>query len=249
MVKPIIGLTARRLADDRVRGWTGAGMGERDKYLDRVRAAGGIPILLDPACDPRHDVVSIIDRIDGLILTGGPDIEPRRYGEVAHPEVYGTDAIVDDFEFSCVHAAYSTRTPLLAICRGLQVVNVAFGGTMHQHIPDLDGVEAHGRPGVRDGEYHHVVTLSADSRVARVMGTTTPTSSCHHHQSADQLGDGLRVVGRAADGIVEALEHHDTSWCSLAVEWHPEDTAIDDPAQQALFDELVRNATAAMRAS
>ena len=243
MVKPIIGLTARRLDDDRVRGWTGPGMGERDKYLARVRAAGGIPVLLDPNSDAVEDVPAIVDRIDGLILTGGPDVEPHRYGAERHEMVYGTDAVVDDFELACVHAAYASRTPLLAICRGLQVFNVAFGGTLHQHIPDLPGVEPHGRPGVRDGEYHHVVTLMPDSRVAVVMGTTTPTSSCNHHPSVDRTGPDVRVVGKAHDGIVEALEHNAADWCALAVEWHPEDTAPDDPAQQRLFDELVRRAS------
>ncbi len=239
MVKPLVGLTARTLGDGRVKGWTGAGIGERDKYLQRLRAASALPVLLDPAQCSDEDITMLVGRLDAVVLTGGPDVEPQRYGGISHETVYGTDATVDSFEIAIAREARAQSVPLLAICRGLQVLNVAFGGSLHQHIPDLDGVEAHGRPGFRDGELHHLIKLDAGSRVATVMSTLTPTVSCHHHQSVDRVAQGWRVVGRAADGIVEAIEPSDASWFALAVQWHPEDTAPTDPNQQSLFDALV----------
>ena len=243
MVKPLIGLTARVLGDGRVTGWTGAGIGERDKYLQRLRASGALPVLLDPAPCTADDIAVLVSRLDAVVLTGGPDVEPLRYGADAHETVYGTDTNVDDFEFAIAREARTQGVPLLAICRGLQVLNVAFGGSLHQHLPDLAGVEAHGRPGFRDGELHHLVKLTTESRVSTVMGTLTPTVSCHHHQSVDRIADGWRVVGRAADGIIEAIEPIDPTWFALAVQWHPEDTAPTDATQQALFDATAHAAT------
>jgi gamma-glutamyl-gamma-aminobutyrate hydrolase PuuD len=117
---------------------------------------------------------------------------------------------------------------------------LARGGTLHQHIPDDPGVPRHGEPGVAGGARQHAVTLESESLVAEVMDSTRVTASCHHHQAIAHLGDGLRVVGRADDGIVEALEL-DGAFL-LAVQWHPEDTAADDRAQQRLFDALVNRA-------
>ncbi len=242
--RPLVGLTARRLAQGRVSGWQSAGSGERAGYMDRVRAAGGLPVLLDPAPGAAGDAEDLVARLDALVLTGGPDVEPSRYGQAAHDSVYGTDAHVDDFETAITRAALAARLPVLAICRGIQVLNVVCGGTLYQHIPDRPGVEPHGRPGERDGERIQRIDIVGDSRLARVMGTTEPMCSCHHHQAVDQLGDGLRVVGRAADGVVEAIELIDPGVPVLAVQWHPEDTAANDPAQQALFDAVVADARA-----
>ncbi len=242
---PIIGLSARKLRDGRVEGWTGSGVGERDQYLDRVAAAGAHPVLLNPApFRTDAEAQAFVQRFDAIVLTGGPDVEPHRYGQSPHQAVYGTETDVDDFEFSLVRAARSTGTPVLAICRGLQVLNIAFGGTLHQHIPDLDGVSAHGRPGERSGELHHTVTVAEGSRLASVLSTTKPTCSCHHHQSAADIAPGFRVVATAADGIVEAIEPLD-KWAALAVQWHPEDTARDDPRQQALFTWIATEAAEA----
>lgn len=242
---PLVGLSARRLAVGRVRGWNGSGIGERDGYSDRVRAAGGLPVLLDPNGVHEIDATVLVERLDAVLLTGGPDVEPERYGQDPHGSVYGTDAIVDDFEIALALAAIEQRLPLLGVCRGLQVLNVALGGSLHQHIVELPGVGHHGRPGEHGGELLHGVTLDGDSRVAAIMGTTTPTCSCHHHQSVDTPAPRLRVVGHAVDGVVEAMESTDPDHFLLAVQWHPEDTAADDPQQQALFDALV--AAARMR--
>ncbi|HEY5173580.1 MAG TPA: gamma-glutamyl-gamma-aminobutyrate hydrolase family protein, partial [Acidimicrobiia bacterium] len=186
------------------------------------------------------DPKGLLARVDALVLTGGPDVDPARYGQRAHPSVYGVDAAADEFECALAEAALVRSVPTLAICRGIQVLNVARGGTLHQHITDDPGVPPHGRPGVAGGARPHEVALDRDSLLAEVMDTTRVTGSCHHHQAIATLGDGLRVVGRAADGIVEALEL-DGAFL-LAVQWHPEDTAADDRAQQRLFDALVNRA-------
>jgi putative glutamine amidotransferase len=243
--RPLVGVTARRLTADRVRGWQSDGAGVRASYLERVRAAGGIPVLLAPLPGATDDVDEIVASVDALVLSGGPDVDPVHFDQPVHPQTY-LDGVDDDFELPLALAALDAGRPLLAICRGIQVLNVALGGTLHQHITELPGVEPHGRPSEPGGEWHHSVTLEPGSRLARVMRTTTPTVSCHHHQSIDRVGKGLRVVGRGADGIVEAVELDDAGddRFVLAVQWHPEDTAPNDPAQQALFDALVARARA-----
>jgi putative glutamine amidotransferase len=196
--------------------------------------------------DPQTEPAAVIEHIDALVLTGGPDVAPHRYGATPHDTVYGTDDVVDSFELALARLALDTQLPLLAICRGIQVLNVACGGSLHQHIPDLPGVQPHGRPGHDGGEWAHTVTLEPGSRLAQVMGSDAPRCSCHHHQAVDRVGEGLRVVGRAADGIVEALEPADAtrSGFVLAVQWHPEDTAATDAQQQHLFDAVVDAARA-----
>jgi putative glutamine amidotransferase len=204
-------------------------------YLDAVDRAGARGIVIDPYGEPG----GLLERVDALVLSGGPDLDPATFGQVAHPKTYGVDRGVDDFEIPLVHEAIERGIPTLAICRGVQVLNVALGGSLYQHIPDDPGTEPHGRPGEPNGGRLHDVTIDADSRLAKVMGATTVTASCHHHQAIDKVGDGLHVVARAADGIIEALERdHPEQWL-LAVQWHPEDTAATDPAQQNLFDTLV----------
>ncbi len=133
--------------------------------------------------------------------------------------------------------------PVLAICRGHQVLNVALGGTLDQHIPDRDGVEEHGTPGKLGGARVHDVDIDAETRLAAAMRTPRAACSCHHHQAVERAGSGLRVTAHADDGVVEAteLEDADAPWV-VSVQWHPEDTAATDPAQQGLFDALVRAA-------
>ena len=234
--RPLVALTARRLADGRVRGWQYGGIGEREGYLQRVRAAGGWPVLCDPVPIEPAEAEAFVSRFDAVLLTGGPDVEPERYGESPHPTVYGTDSHVDGFEMALCRAALATDTALLAICRGVQVLNVALGGSLWQDIATDPGVDPHGRPGVADGELVHTVNIVAGSQLAAIMGTQTPLVSCHHHQALRRLGDGLTVTATAVDGTIEAVELGDRP--VIAVQWHPEDTATTDPANQALFDWL-----------
>jgi len=231
----MVALTGRRLGRTDKWPYTGAAALPY-RYVEAVLRAGGQPVIVNDARDPK----ALMARVDALILTGGPDVDPGRYGEAAHANTYGVDRADDDFECALAEAATVRSVPTLAIYRGIQILNVARGRTLHQHIADDPGVPPHGQPGVAGGALQHEVTLDRDSLVAEVMGATTVTASCHHHQAIAKLGDGLRVVGRAHDKIVEALELD--GQFLLAVQWHPEDTADEDPAQQRLFDALVRRA-------
>jgi putative glutamine amidotransferase len=197
-----------------------------------------LPVLIDPVGDPG----GILERFDALVLTGGPDLDPALYGQPPRPETYGVDRAIDDFEFALVHEALDRGLPTLAVCRGFQVLNVALGGTLYQHIADDPGVEPHGRPGQPGGGRAQEMTIEPGTLLAKVMGTTRAVGTCHHHQAVDGVGDGLRVVARAGDGIVEALELDDPRGWLLAVQWHPEDTAATDPANQRLFDAVVAEA-------
>ncbi|HEX5613630.1 MAG TPA: gamma-glutamyl-gamma-aminobutyrate hydrolase family protein [Acidimicrobiia bacterium] len=238
MVSPLVAVTGRALQAGRVARWPEPALALQRTYLDAISRAGGTPVLLLPEELDERDASALLARFDALVLTGGPDVEPACYGQERHPDVYGVDAVADAFECALLRAALASDIRTLAICRGIQVLNVALGGTLHQHITGAPGVGAHGVPAVDDGSVLHEVVLDAGSRTADVMGTVTPTCSSHHHQALDALGAGVTVVGRAADGIVEAVEVRDAPHL-LAVQWHPEDTAATDPAQQRLFDWLV----------
>jgi putative glutamine amidotransferase len=187
------------------------------------------------ATTPEH----LVERFDGLILCGGGDVEPERYGAERRETLYGMDPVRDGSELQVVRAASSRDLPTLAICRGVQVLNVAFGGTLHQHLPDVHGIGRHGVPPADEGVLHEVV-VEPSSLLAEVTGSAAVKGLSHHHQGIDRLGDGLVAVGRTDDGLVEALER--PGWWMLAVQWHPEETAPEDPQQQALFDSLVERA-------
>jgi putative glutamine amidotransferase len=228
----MVAVTGRRLG--RTPKWPYAGASAIPRaYLDAVVRAGGQPVVVDPA----GDLVPLLDRIDAVVLTGGPDLDPAWYGEERHEAVYGVDRDADEAEIALVRAALDRGAPVLAICRGLQVVNVARGGTLHQHLPDVPGSGPHGQPGETGGAHEHEVDVAAGSRLATVFGTNRVVASCHHHQAVAKVGEGLRVTASAHDGVVEGLEADDGRL--LAVQWHPEDTAARDASQQRLFDALV----------
>ncbi len=203
------------------------------KYGEAIARAGGEAFEYEPDNDPG----AVLDVVDRLLLGGGPDVDPADYGETPVAETYGVDAVADAFDIALLRGALARSMPVLAICRGFQIVNVAFGGSLFQHIVREPGVEPHGRPGEENGELEHKVSLEAGSQLAAVMGADNVTASCHHHQAVARVGNGLRVAARAHDDIVEGLQL-DGAWL-LAVQWHPEDLAPTDPANQALFDALV----------
>jgi putative glutamine amidotransferase len=178
----------------------------------------------------------IVARFDGLLLTGGGDVDPARYGQDRHPEVAGVSPSRDAFELALTPAAVRAGLPILAVCRGMQVLNVALGGTLHQHLEDLDHVHR----GPDRGWSSHPVRLEEGSLVAGATGRTRVDCSASHHQAVDRLAGSLRAVGWADDGVVEAAELED-GWV-VAVQWHPERTADSDPAQQGLFDALAERA-------
>jgi putative glutamine amidotransferase len=181
------------------------------------------------------DAHGLLERFDGLLLMGGGDVDPARYGQERRPEVVGVNTTRDDFEISLVRAAIHRKVPTLAICRGMQVLNVALGGDLNQHLAD-GGAVRHRTPD--DGYATHTVRLENGSRVAAAMELDQVESSCSHHQAVSRLGEGLTSVGWADDEVVEAIEH--TAGWVVGVQWHPERTAVEDPSQQRLFDAFVQ---------
>ncbi len=183
----------------------------------------------------------VLAPFDALLLIGGGDIDPFLYDTEPHDSLYRMNRARDIFEIDLVRtAAEVRRMPVLAVCRGIQVANVAFGGTLHQHLPDL-GINDHGDP-LGDGYVTQEVELEAGSALAGVVGATQIKTWCSHHQAVDSIGEGLRPVGWSEDGLVEALETEGDGWF-ISVQWHPEVAAENDPKQQSLFDALVREAT------
>ncbi len=239
MRAPLIALPAYPVRAGRVDGWADPAFAIQTMYVESLQRAGAQEAVLGPRHLDGPEALAVLDRFDGIVLPGGGDVSPGHYGADRAPETYGTIPIRDEFEFALCGAALELGLPLLAICRGTQVLNVALGGTLHQHI--TDDLPGHGTPGVEAGQDLHDVDLQPDSRVGRAMGVGRAACSCHHHQAIDRLGVGLRVTARAPDGVVEAVELDADTWVA-AVQWHPEDTSATDPAQQGLFDALVQAA-------
>ncbi len=207
------------------------------EYVDSIRRAGGLPLLLAPGESHLEEWFGLLD---GLILAGGGDIDPALYGGRGHAENYKLDAGRDANEVWLARRARATGLPTLGICRGLQMLNVAYGGTLIEHLPDTVG-EVVPHRGPDKAPTPHAVAIEPDSSMARVLGTTTPMCTSWHHQGVADVAAGLRVVGRAADGVIEALELPGHRWLH-AVLWHPELTARQDPTQQRLFDALIATA-------
>lgn len=191
-----------------------------EAYTDAIAAAGLIPVVLPPV-SPAVAVAAIED-IAGLVLTGGEDIDPRHFGQAAHPANGAPHAARDASELALARRALDQRIPTLAICRGAQIMNVALGGTLVQDIPSQhDGTINHD-PHQRTKRVHRV-SVDPASRLARVVGATNIITNSSHHQSVDAVASGLRVVARSEDGIVEGIEATDEEWWMLGVQWHPEE--------------------------
>jgi putative glutamine amidotransferase len=188
-------------------------------YVASVQRAGGIAMLLP--IDLRAPDV-LLDRIDGLLLVGGADVDPASYGAPREQATEATYPERDAFEIALLLGALQRRLPLLAICRGMQLLNVALGGTLQQSLVAEDGSNPHRKViGTFDGTEHQV-TLDPGSLAARAVGEVLHTARCHHHQAVLELGQGLVISGRAAtDGVTEAIETTDDAW-ALGVQWHPE---------------------------
>ena len=209
-------------------------------YVDSVRRARGIPLLVTPG---ETNIGSLMDRLDALILAGGGDIDPAHYGGRSHRTIYMTDGERDRTEFDLASAAIERNMPTLAICRGIQVVNVVRGGTLHEHLPDVVGTDTQHRvppptPEELASPTEHAIRVEPNSRLAQVLSATEFVAASWHHQAVRNVGSGLTVAARAPDGTVETLEMPDHPWL-FAVQWHPELTTATDPLQQSLFDQLV----------
>lgn len=237
MPAPLVAIPAYHLHAGRVIDWARGGYAVPEAYVAALQRAGLRAVLLPPA--PGDDPAEVLAPFDGLLLAGGGDVAPERYGaESTHPAVYGVDPERDDAELSLVPAAAALDLPIFAICRGMQVLNVAMGGTLHQHLPDLSGIDLHGHP-ADDASVLHDVRLASGSRLAGACGRERLRCTSHHHQGVDRLAGGLRAVGWSGDGLTEGVEGTGDRWV-VGVQWHPERTAAEDPSQQSLFDEFAR---------
>ncbi|MFE3752709.1 gamma-glutamyl-gamma-aminobutyrate hydrolase family protein [Nocardia tengchongensis] len=204
-------------------------------YVDLTERAGGIPVLLPPIGAARPELV---ERLDGLVLTGGADLDPARYGAPAHAATRGLRPDRDESEFGLFALAREAGLPVLAICRGLQLVNVALGGTLVQHIPDVVGHTDHSRtPGVFTVT---TVTTVPGSQVAAIAGPEVK-AHCHHHQAIDILAPELTASAHAPDGIIEAAESREGPFL-LGVQWHPEENATESRLMRALVDQAAQYA-------
>jgi putative glutamine amidotransferase len=208
------------------------------RYLVALEAAGAIPIVTPPL--PPELARSLLTRVDGVCLSGGPDLDPEAYGERRHERTGPVESELDAFELALARAADEDELPILAICRGMQVLNVARGGTLHQHLPDLHAGDVVHRQSAPGTETTHQVTIRESSRIARMLERTRTDVNSFHHQGVARLGSGLVITGRAPDGTVEAIEAMDREFV-IGVQWHAE-TLVARPEQAALFEAFVEAA-------
>ena len=242
MTAPLIGITTYGQDDERK-------FPLPREYVDAVRRAGGLPLLLTPG---ETQIDHLLNSLDGLILAGGGDICPDLYGGVDHDSIYMTDDERDKTELDLTRAAIDRQFPTFGICRGIQVINIVLGGTLHEHLPDVVGEEILHRLPPREPT-EHSVTVVCRSRLANLlMGASSSelnnnieiNAASWHHQAIDRVADGFKVVARAPDNTIEAIESDDYPLL-IAVQWHPELTAETDELQQRLFDQFVRCCTEA----
>jgi putative glutamine amidotransferase len=236
-MKPIIGITASHTREKKNL--------LNDSYVRAVLHAGGLPVIL-PAVLPDEDFAELRSRLDGILLSGGADVDPVQFHGLPHPEVSGIDPDRDRIEVGLARLAVDSDWPLLAICRGIQVLNVALGGSLYTHIPDqLPGAIKHNYDSSGQRALKaHTVDVAAGSRLADVLGLTHTGVNSFHHQGICDLASGLAPVAWTPDGLVEAVELPEMNSdhrFGIGVQWHPEDM-VDDPAMQRLFAAFVRAA-------
>jgi putative glutamine amidotransferase len=226
--------------------WSGA---ERVKlhvnYVRSLEAAGLVPVVVPPLASPTG-AAEIIQGAAGLLLTGGEDVDPAAYGAAPHPATGVPHPRRDDTEAALFSSARGRRLPVLAICRGIQLVNVAMGGTLIQDIPtERPSGICHNQTEDR-GIRTHRVSVTGGTRLAEALGATTLDVNSYHHQAVNRVAEGLVVTATAPDGIVEGVESADPGWWMVAVQWHPEDLSTDgrpwDKGLFAAFARVIRHA-------
>ena len=192
-------------------------------YLDAVTRSGGIAVMVPPQPVDAAIAARVLDGLDGLILVGGRDVDPVRYGEQPHPETESPDTLRDDWEFALLAEVLRRGMPVLGICRGLHVLNVALGGTLHQHLPDALGHHGHRQElGKFSTSREHT---AGGTRLGALLAPDAAVK-CHHHQAVDRLGEGLVVSATSGDGLVEGVEMPGADFV-VAVQWHPEESSED----------------------
>lgn len=242
-MKPFIGITGYRTVDAKT-GWEYS-----STYAANVRVverAGGLPLII-PCGLAEEDLRAIFNRLDGLMLPGGGDVNPERYASVTHPGVYAIEDNRDETEILLTQWAVESDYPLLGICRGMQVMNVAMGGDLIQDIPTLLETEIpHKINPVSSGQRHtilHTVEIQSDSRLAAILGAGTHEVNSIHHQSVDRVAAGFKVTATAPDGVIEAIEMPDKPFI-IAVQWHPEDMILNgDEKMAGLLEEFIQIAS------
>jgi putative glutamine amidotransferase len=246
-LRPLIAVTSSEMRDVESHAQTKHGEPLRKEmalgltYLDAVQQAGGLPVVVPPL--ELDALQPLLSQVAGICLSGGPDIDPDCYGAEPHPELGPVEPHLDRFEIALARHADERGLPILAICRGMQALNVSRGGTLHQHLPDRPGTRLEHRQTEPGTQATHDVTLAEDSRLASLMGDTHAEVNSFHHQAVDRLGHGLRAVAWSEDGVIEAVEAPARPFL-IGVQWHAE-TLVHRPEHAALFSGLVDAAAAA----
>lgn len=234
---PLIAVTATVRADDGARR-----VRLNAAYPRAIERAGGIPIVVPPLLR-LAELDRVLDAVDGLLLTGGEDVDPAHYGAARHPATEDPSAERDATELALVAAAHRRALPTLAICRGIQLLDVALGGTLVQDIPsERTDALAHDPEGARDSRVHEV-RLEPGSRLAEAIGTTCLTVNSFHHQAVDRIAEGLRATAWSPDGVIEGVEWGGGEWWALGVQWHPEELVDSgEEWERRLFQAFVNRA-------
>jgi putative glutamine amidotransferase len=243
---PVIGLLTR---PDHSAAWSGYRLyGQGAVYSQAVALAGGAPVLI-PLELGKSAWRSLYERLDGLLLPGGVDMDPAHYGEARHPDLGEVDDALDAAELVLTRWALEEDLPLLGICRGIQTLNVAAGGSLYQDLPaQFPGALQHrfSPPEYPRDHRGHTVHIQAGSRLAQVLETLDLPVNSRHHQAVKEAAPGFVVAARAPDGVIEGLEKPGARFC-VGVQWHPESLAAGDPQMLALFEAFVQAAFASRR--
>jgi putative glutamine amidotransferase len=236
---PLVAIPTYHLGPGKVGNWEGA-YALPEPYVAALRAVGARTALLPPCQPVGAEAEELLAPFDGLLLAGGGDIEPARYGAGDHPAEYGVDPDRDELELELARTAVRLELPTLGICRGVQLLDVAFGGTLVQHLPEADG---DGRVEHRNDPKPalHGLRVEPGSRLAEALGGVEAEGLSDHHQGLDRIGEGFRPVAWAPDGLVEGIER-EQGW-TVGVLWHPESTAAADPVQRRLLAAFVAAAS------